>query len=55
MIKNWILTGDTHGARSAITRVNNIARNYPNYKPEETGIIILGDAGLNFYLNNKPV
>lgn len=24
----------------------------PECKPEETGIIILGDAGLNFYLNN---
>lgn len=24
----------------------------PDYKPEETGIIILGDSGLNFWLNN---
>lgn len=24
----------------------------PQYEPEETGIIILGDAGLNFWLNN---
>lgn len=51
MIKNWIVTGDTHGGMSTITRVGNIARNMPEYKPEETGIIILGDAGLNFYLN----
>lgn len=51
MIKNWIVTGDTHGGFSTITRVGNIARNNPELKPEETGIIILGDCGLNFYLN----
>ena len=33
------------------TRLKNIAHAYPDYKPEETGIIILGDAGINFYLN----
>jgi 3-oxoacid CoA-transferase subunit A len=52
MIKHWILTGDTHGGRSALTRLCNIKRNMPNYKPEETGVIIRGDAGLNFYLNS---
>lgn len=52
MIKNVILTGDTHGGMATITRVSNIGRNMPEYKPEETAIIILGDAGLNFYLNN---
>lgn len=51
MIKHWIITGDTHGGMSTITRVGNIQRNMPDYKPEDTGIIILGDAGLNFYLN----
>lgn len=52
LIKNWICTGDTHGGFSTITRVSNISRNNPELKPEETGIIILGDCGLNFYLNN---
>lgn len=52
MIKNVILTGDCHGGMATISRVGNIARNMPQYKPEETGIIILGDCGLNFYLNN---
>ena len=53
MIKNWYVTGDTHGGMATISRVGNIQRNMPEqYKPEETGIIILGDAGLNFYLNN---
>ena len=37
---------------AAISRVGNIQRNMPEYKPEETAIIILGDAGLNFWLNN---
>lgn len=51
MIKNWIVTGDTHGGMSIINRVSKIQINMPECKPEETGIIILGDAGLNFYLN----
>ncbi len=51
MIKNVIITGDTHGR--VISRLANIACDYPNYKPEETAIIILGDAGINFYLNNS--
>ena len=51
MIKHLIITGDTHGGPGTITRINNIAQNNPELKPEETGIIILGDCGLNFYLN----
>lgn len=51
-ISNVIFTGDTHGGVSTISRVGNIQRNMSQYKPEETAIIILGDAGLNFYLNN---
>jgi len=45
MIKTWLVTGDTHG--SVMERLNNIESN-----PQETGLIILGDAGLNFYLNS---
>jgi 3-oxoacid CoA-transferase subunit A len=52
MIKHLIFTGDTHGGVAAISRVGNIQRNTPEYKPEETMIVILGDAGLNFWLNN---
>ena len=38
---------------ATITRLGNIARNMlDEQKIEETAIIILGDAGLNFYLNN---
>lgn len=51
MLKNIILTGDCHGGKGVLRRVDNIARNIPEYNPEETGIIILGDSGLNFWLN----
>ncbi len=51
MIKNVLITGDTHGR--VVERIQNIARDYPNYKPNETAIIILGDAGINFYLNKS--
>jgi 3-oxoacid CoA-transferase subunit A len=48
-ISNWILTGDTHGRVSE--RLGNIKRSHPDLVPEETAIIILGDAGINFWLN----
>ena len=45
-IKNWLLTGDAHG------RVAERLIHIPEtYIPEETAIIILGDAGCNFWLN----
>ena len=46
-IKNYLITGDTHGA--VPTRLAAIGPT--DYKPEETALIILGDAGFNFYLN----
>lgn len=49
MILNWLLTGDTHGRVSA--RLKEIQQNMQLYEPTETAIIILGDAGFNFYLN----
>lgn len=52
MIKYFLITGDCHGGMATNTRVSNISRNMPDYKPEETAIIILGDSGLNFWLNN---
>lgn len=44
-----IFTGDTHG--DVATRLENIKRNMDNIVPEETAVIIFGDAGLNYYLN----
>lgn len=49
MIKNWLITGDTHGF--VLSRLQNIDTEI--YTPEETAVIILGDMGLNFYLNNS--
>lgn len=46
MIKHWIVTGDTHGDMSRFTNIDT-----NRYPPEETGIIILGDFGVNFFLN----
>lgn len=51
MIRNVLITGDTHGRVSQ--RILNIARNNPGLVPEETAIIILGDAGINYYLNKS--
>ena len=51
-LKHLFFTGDTHGGVATISRIGNIQRNIPEYKPEETIIVILGDAGLNFWLNN---
>ena len=51
-LKHLIFTGDTYGGFATITRISNIQQNIPDYKPEETMIVILGDAGLNFWLNN---
>lgn len=44
-IKTWLIRGDNHGS------FHWMSQQLDNYKPEETAIIILGDAGLNFYLN----
>ena len=52
-IKKFILTGDTHGMVE--TRISNIVRNLATpdcgLDRSEVAVIILGDAGLNFYLN----
>lgn len=45
MIKNFLFTGDTHGR--VLERIERIK----HYPPEETALVILGDVGLNFYMN----
>lgn len=49
MIKRWIITGDTHGRVS--DRMSKIVHKMDGLVVEETAVIILGDAGLNYYLN----
>lgn len=46
MIKNWLVRGDTHGNFHWVFNDT-----LDGYNPDETAIIILGDAGFNFYLN----
>ena len=46
IIKHYLITGDTHGR--VIERISHIPS---HYEPAETALIILGDAGINFYLN----
>lgn len=46
MIKTWIITGDCHGDMSRFA-------NYEYPRDGTTGIIILGDAGVNYYMNNR--
>ena len=46
-LKTFLLTGDTHG--HVMDRINKI----PScYEAAETALIILGDAGINYWLNN---
>lgn len=49
MIKTWLITGDTHGR--VVDRLEKIPSLFPDMVAEETAIIILGDSGINFYLN----
>lgn len=51
MIKNWIITGDTHGYNE--TRLTSIKQNFTACVPEETAVIILGDVGFQYYKNKK--
>lgn len=51
MITRWIITGDTHG--QVDTRLSNIVRNMNIEDASKTAVIILGDAGINFYCNKS--
>lgn len=51
MIKHWIFTGDMHG--NVAHRLDYIKNKYPDFLPEETAVVALGDVGLNYYLNKK--
>lgn len=48
ILKNWLVRGDTHG--NFLWMCNGCL---DTYEPEETAIIILGDAGFNFYLDKS--
>lgn len=46
------LVSDCHGVIAVKHRLENIFLN-TNYKPEETAVIILGDASVNFWLTSR--
>ena len=48
MITQWWVTGDTHGDFSRFYKLNEAVP-----ENEVWGVIILGDAGLNFWLNKR--
>lgn len=50
MVKKFWITADTHGA--VASRLNALLY-VDNFIPEENALIILGDSGLNYYLNKK--
>ena len=50
MIKDWWISGDTHGA--AASRID-ILLGVDGIVPEETALIILGDVGFNYYLSER--
>lgn len=45
----YLITADKHGSFAYL--LDNLQSNYGDRDPKDLGIIILGDAGLNFYLN----
>lgn len=50
-LTNVLITGDTHGRVEG--RLAHIKETMPEYLPEETAVIILGDAGLNYYKSKR--
>lgn len=48
---NFLVTGDTHGRNC--DRLRHIKENMPEYAPEETAVIILGDVGFLYYLDSS--
>ena len=50
-LEKVLVTGDTHSR--VADRLSSIKYNMPEYEPEKTAVIVLGDLGLNFYLNKR--
>lgn len=51
-INTWIVTGDTHG--HLLSRLQEIKDYLPEtISPNQVGVIVLGDAGINYYNNRR--
>ena len=53
MIKHVLITGDCHGRVEG--RLAYIKETMPEYDPNETAVIILGDVGFQYYKNKKDL
>lgn len=51
VIKHFLISGDAHG--NVEPKLKYIQQNWPNYNPDETALIILGDVGFQYYKNKK--
>ena len=49
----WLISGDTHGVRGVDNRLSRIQDIHGEASLGGRALIILGDAGLNFYLNGS--
>ena len=49
----WLISGDTHGTQGVYNRLSRIQDILGEASLGERALIILGDAGLNFYLNGS--
>lgn len=47
-IKRWFVTGDTHGAQGLVYRLRDLEKITEDISPQEVGLIVLGDAGINY-------
>lgn len=52
MIQHWLIRGDCHGN---INWIKNLSSRFSSFKPTSTGVIILGDTGINFYLDERDI
>lgn len=52
-VKKFFITGDTHGQTA--TRIKNLFTKFNIKDKKEVGLIILGDAGINYYLDNRDI
>lgn len=51
MINHFIIIGDAH--RDVPKQLRRVHHAFPQYPPDETAVILLGDVGLNIFRNNS--
>lgn len=51
MLKHFIVIGDAH--REVRKQLRRVQHYFPQYSPDETAVILLGDVGLNIFRDNS--